>query len=160
MKNRLIALLLSFVWCIVPALADGQRVNTAPDYPLRKLSKQFNSSTDSLYNGDPNSGNLTTTSATGLAPKDGLVTVCLGDITPTTTLTIWYWHPDIAKWIHMGAGTSDYTKAFGADYTSAQFSVPPQVAYLITTDTQITSFVYVSGRAHKDNANTVSGYEQ
>lgn len=162
MKFRalLLALILAVTFA-VPVFADGgSRVNQSPDNPTRKLTKQFNTNADSLYNGNPNTGSLTTTSATGVSPSDGLVTVCLGDITPTTTLTIWFWQKDLAKWVHAGPAAADYSKGFDADYTSCQFAVPPQTAYIITTDTAITTYVYVSGRAHKDNANTVSGYEQ
>lgn len=147
----------------LPTMAQaggGSRVNQSPDYPGRKLTKQFNSAADSLYNGDPNTGTLTSTSATGKAPSDGLITVQLGDITAPTTLTVWYWSRSLAKWIHMGAAAADYSKAFDADYTSAQFAVPGGSAYMVTTDTAITTDVYVSGTHWRENNNSASGFEQ
>lgn len=158
--KKLLAFIVPF-FMGAPVFADGgSRVNQSPDNPVRKLIKQFNTNADSLYNGNPNSGNLTTTRATGKSPADGLITVALGDITPTTTLTVWFWQPDMAKWVHMGAGAADYSKEFDADYTSAQFAVPPNIAYLITADKAITSSVYVSGKAYKDNANSATGFDQ
>lgn len=154
---------LTVLYCIAfqqAAFADSTRVNQSPDYPARRLAKQFNSNADSFYNGDPNTGNLTTTSATGRVPRDGLVTVAVTTITEPMTLTIWWWSKEESKWVHMGAAAADYSKAFDADYTSAQFAVPPDAAYILTAVEAVTGNVYVSGRAHKDNANSAEGYDQ
>lgn len=158
--------LLAFVLSITLATnamaqaGGGSRVNQSPDYPGRKLTKQFNTAADSLYNGDPNSGNLTSTSATGKAPNDGLITVQLGDITTGLKLTVWYWARSLSKWVHMGAAATDYEKTFDADYTSAQFAVPGGSAYMITTNTAITTDVYVSGTHWRENNNSATGFEQ
>lgn len=146
------------VFSILPVCADSTRINQAPDYPARQLILQFNTGADSLYDGDPNSGNLTTTSATGKGPVDGLLSVALSSFTPTATLTSWYYNTAELKWVHCGATAAEYSKAFTATYTMAQFAVPPGCAYILTADVHITTHVYVSGRPHKDNANSAAGF--
>lgn len=141
--------------------AESTRVNGSPDYPGRKLALQFNTSLAPLYNGNPNTGSLTTTSATGRVPNDGIVHIALcAGFTPPMTVTVWWWSIAEAKWIHAGPGVTDYSKAFDATYTSCQFTAPPQAAYIVTTNAANTGSVYVSGRAYKDNANSAAGFDQ
>jgi len=162
--KRLFSLLLLLVFCtlsILPVCADGSRVNESPKPAGRLITKQFNTNADSLYLGNPNSGSKVLSSATGKSGNDGDVTVTLSaGFTPSATLTCWWWNAPEAKWVHSGPDAATYSKAFDATYTSAQFSVPPYTAFMVTSDVHITGNVYVSGTYEPTNNNSATGYDQ
>lgn len=154
-----LTVLLLITSSVCPAYAQMRTFNS-PNYPGRKLAKQFNAGTESFVtvNPDPDGTPLTLTSATGLVGPNGTVTLgFLGGFTPAITITVFLWHTDAGAWVRLGpnnSGADRYSISVDSHYTLCQFSAPEGTPFLVMSSAGVTGFCYTDAKAHPQNANT------
>ena len=134
-------------------------VAASPEYPYRKLAKQFSTNTNVFCTADPSPDGtpLTLSSATGDDAGHGMVTVLLTNgFTAPITLTAYYWHRAKQVWVRVAPSTAGYSMLVDSHYTQWEFPLPAGSPFIIMSSAAVTGDVYTNSVADPNNANTAN----